>query len=108
MRRRIGIAERREVFGKTGGRCAYCGCILEFKEMQVDHAVSLHNHGTDDLSNLMPSCRQCNYYKRGSNVEGFRKKLKRAFARERKSEFVRRLEEKYGGWNGEFWFERNG
>ena len=74
--------------------------------MQVDHVVSLHNHGTDDIGNLMPSCRDCNYYKKGCNPEGFRKKLKKAFGKERKCDFVQRLEKKYEGWNGVFYFEK--
>lgn len=75
--------------------------------MQVDHRVSLHNHGADEMENLLPACRDCNYYKGGSNPDGFRKKLKRAFARENRCDFVNTLEDKYGdGWDGRFWFEK--
>ena len=66
--------------------------------MQIDHVVSLHNHGADELDNMMPACRDCNYYKKGRNVEGFRTKLKKEFRKTDKCDFVRRLEQKYMGW----------
>ena len=105
-RKRRSLLQRREIFDKTGGRCYYCGCELPFEDMRLDHMVSLHNHGEDEMDNLVPSCQQCNYYKRGSNPEGFRRKLKRAFARENKCDYVKALEKKYEGWNGKFFFER--
>lgn len=76
--------------------------------MQIDHIVSLHNHGNDEIENLIASCRECNYYKGGCNPDGFRKKLKRAFRQEKRSDFVQRLEDKYGNWNGVFYFEKIG
>ena len=105
-RRRLTDAERRAVYAKTNGRCAYCGRKMTFGEMAVDHVVSLHNRGADDLSNMVPACRACNYYKRGSNPDGFRRKLKRAFAKDVKCAFVEELERSYDGWDGVFYFER--
>lgn len=46
------------------------------------------------------------FYKGGCNPEGFRKKLKKAFRQEEKRLFVQRLESRYEGWNGVFYFER--
>ena len=54
---------RLEVYEKCNHRCAYCGCELEYKDMQVDHLIALENGGKDSLENYMPSCRQCNFYK---------------------------------------------
>lgn len=31
--------ERLKVYNKYGGRCAYCGREIEYKDMQVDHIV---------------------------------------------------------------------
>lgn len=107
-RRRLTDAERRAVYAKTGGRCAYCGCWLDVKSMAVDHVVSLHNHGADDMDNMFPACLDCNYYKGGCNPDGFRRKLKKAFAKERKCDFVKRIESKYAGWGGVFYFEMEG
>ena len=54
-RKRLTARQRLEIFEKTGGRCAYCGIELTIDHMQVDHMVSLHNHGDDDMGNLVPS-----------------------------------------------------
>ena len=105
-RRCLTLTEKFDVLEKTEWRCSYCGCDIDIRSMVVDHFISLHNHGTDDLDNLVPACRDCNYYKGGCSPDGFRKKLKRAFVRERKCDFVKRLEGKYAGWNGVFYFER--
>lgn len=65
-------ADRQKVFDKYGGKCAYCGCELNDR-WQVDHAVSKQYWYYFDLQkpkavncmeNLMPSCRECNHYKR--------------------------------------------
>ena len=65
--------DRKSVWEKYGGRCAYCGRKIEYKDMQVDHMYPKANGGTDDFSNLMPSCRTCNHYKRAESLETFRK-----------------------------------
>lgn len=69
---------RQIVYEKYGRRCAYCGREIEYKDMQVDHlkplgAYNAENRGTDDIENLMPSCRMCNHYKRANTLEAFRK-----------------------------------
>ena len=40
-RRRLTKEERRAVYDKTHGHCAYCGCNIGFEDMQVDHVVPL-------------------------------------------------------------------
>lgn len=80
-RRAIPKSERHIIYRKCDGHCAYCGKKIEFKEMQVDHyfPVVLHKRyshlNIDDTSNLMPSCRQCNHYKRGDSPDAFREKM---------------------------------
>ena len=32
--------DRKKVLDKYGGHCAYCGCELTLKSMQIDHIVS--------------------------------------------------------------------
>ena len=66
---------RRKVYEKYNGRCAYCGREIKYKDMQVDHFIAKrgwNESGTDDISNLMPSCRMCNHYKRANPLELFR------------------------------------
>ena len=69
--------QRKLVYQMYDGHCAYCGCELELKDMQVDHFNSVYAYdGKDELENYMPSCRQCNFYKRACTVEQFRQNLK--------------------------------
>jgi hypothetical protein len=69
---------RETVYHKYNGHCAYCGRAIAYKDMQVDHlrprrAYNAEDAGTDDISNLMPSCRMCNHYKRANTLETFRR-----------------------------------
>lgn len=72
-RKKISKAERRQVYEKYDGHCAYCGKKIKYNDMQVDHKIPLRLGGADDMSNYMPACRSCNHYKRGNSLEGFRK-----------------------------------
>ena len=77
-RRRLTAKERREVYDKMHGHCAYCGCDLRFEDMQVDHIIPLEGwsvKGSDTLDNMFPACRSCNHYKSRSPLESFRKML---------------------------------
>lgn len=74
-RKKITKAERRQVYEKYNGHCAYCGKEIEYKDMQVDHMEPLRLGGADDMSNYMPACRQCNHYKRGNTLNGFRRMI---------------------------------
>lgn len=81
MRRKLSKAERMQVYEKCKGHCAYCGCELEYEDMQVDHAKPLKIDGADELNNMFPACRSCNHYKATLDVEGFRKYLAGIFHR---------------------------
>ena len=88
--------ERLDVYNMFNGHCAYCGCTIEYKDMQVDHIVPKANSGTDSLDNYFPTCRLCNHYKRGERLEVFRNwKLKGLIERLRKI-YIFRVAEKYG------------
>lgn len=75
MRRKLTKSERQQVYEKCKGHCGYCGCELEYKNMQVDHMKPLHIGGADELYNMLPACRSCNHYKATLDVEKFRKHL---------------------------------
>lgn len=77
-RRRLTPEERKQVYDKTSGHCAYCGRLITVKQMQVDHIVPLngwHMQGFDTLDNMLPACRSCNHYKSSSDIETFRAML---------------------------------
>lgn len=87
---------RQQVYNMYNGHCAYCGCELEYKDMQVDHVESKYWHnGSDDISNYKPACRMCNYYKSTYILETFREQLGLLTQRLEK-EFIYRLAKKYG------------
>lgn len=76
-RRRLTPEERMTVYNKCNGHCAYCGCELEYKAMQVDHIEAFIHGGADTLDNMLPACRSCNHYKSSMDLETFRKCLER-------------------------------
>ncbi len=63
---------RQQVYGKCGGHCAYCGKVIAYKDMQVDHVHPKYLGGTDDIANLLPSCQACNFRKGTNSLEAFR------------------------------------
>ena len=87
---------REEVYKMYNGHCAYCGCELEYKNMQVDHVESLYVHeGKNEISNYKPACRSCNFYKSTMSLEEFREQLETMTDRLEK-QFIYRLGKKYG------------
>ncbi len=76
---------RQIVYDKCGGHCAYCGCEITIKQMQVDHIQpqwhtlteqqaqrSGINKGSHEIENLNPSCARCNKWKGTFSLEQFR------------------------------------
>lgn len=76
-RKKFTKQERRQVYDKFNGHCAYCGCEITLQQMQADHVEPLELGGKDDISNLYPSCRSCNHYKHTLTLERFRDALER-------------------------------
>jgi 5-methylcytosine-specific restriction endonuclease McrA len=108
--------KRMQVYNKYGGRCAYCGKAIEFKDMQVDHimpqhmCIGIHTAKLSDINNHNPSCRRCNHYKRGESLIHFRQKLKTLHERIQKI-YISKVAEDYGiikvePWDGTFYFEK--
>ena len=111
---------REIVYNKYNGHCAYCGCEIEMKDMQVDHIVPKYRNnemwhkgkiGTDEISNLNPSCRMCNFYKGMSTIDAFRARLRNGIMFNLQKEFCFRLVQKYGmvkieDWDGKFYYEK--
>ena len=95
-RKAISKDMRFAVYEKYNGHCAYCGCQIEYKDMQVDHIVSVYWYGgKNELSNYMPACRACNFYKSSMTLEKFRERLQTLTDRLKK-EFIYKLALKYG------------
>lgn len=106
--------DREAVWNKYHGRCAYCGCELPFKEMQVDHIQPqcVPQDDPNRFSNLNPSCRICNHYKRSLSLEGFRERLKTLHMRVER-QYITRVAIQYGivdlePFDGRFYYEKVG
>lgn len=108
---------RQQVYNKFYGKCAYCGCELEYKDMQVDHLESVYSASVqqkevdDTLDNYMPSCRACNFYKGTMTLKQFRSHLLNTLQDTCRAPFQVKLAMKYGmltyhPWDGEFYFEK--
>lgn len=71
--------KRSIVFGKTGGKCWYCGIELKHFDgeilpntFMVDHVHPRKLGGTNHISNLVPACAECNERKNHKTMEQFR------------------------------------
>ena len=129
MRKPLPKTLRLKVYDKYNGHCAYCGREIKYEEMQVDHATAFAQsiYGTkesrdkvgkmiaDDsinaIENLMPACRQCNFYKGGWDIENLRERIKDTLEHTCCSSFQSRLAMQYGilefkPWDGKFYFEK--
>lgn len=98
--------KRLEVYEKYNHHCAYCGCALEYKDMQVDHINSIYLHNDyhkekslkelNEIHNLMPSCRMCNFYKGAGDIEHLRNRLTDELIKNMRKPFDYRMALKYG------------
>lgn len=60
---------RYEVFRRDNNRCRYCGATAPETPMTIDHAVPTALGGSDDPSNLVTACRDCNAGKTSSSPD---------------------------------------
>jgi len=67
--------KRNKILQKLDSRCAYCGEQLSTATMTIDHVKPLSGNGTNKLSNLVPSCMDCNLFKNSMRMSTFRKRI---------------------------------
>lgn len=94
MSNKFSFAKQTAIWNKTNGKCWYCGIELirntstvfgRSNSFVVEHVV---NRGSDDISNLVPSCGNCNRRKRNRTLEEFRNFLTAPNFTERQIEFL--------------------
>lgn len=70
MRETIKPKLRFQVFARDEFTCQYCGRTPDQDEvvLHVDHTVSVKDGGTNDMENLITSCRDCNYGKGAKSI----------------------------------------
>jgi len=84
-RRVITKPERKAIYDKCGGHCAYCGKEITIKDMQADHVIPMEfyeaykaiGQDIDSIENMLPACRSCNNYKSSLMLEKFRAAIER-------------------------------
>lgn len=102
MRKAIPKRIRQQVYHKYNGHCAYCGCSLEYGDMQVDHIDSVYRaeyegrETNDNIVNYMPSCRACNFYKGVYSIEQFRSNIENILIRKLHKDFNYKMLVNYG------------
>ena len=116
----MGKINRQEVYDKFGQVCGYCGKdIMSIKDMQIDHiepqwkfkeGYTTGDMNMNDPTNLLPTCRTCNHYKRGHDLEGFRRLMTTLHERVC-SDYIVKVAMKHGivqikPFDGKFYFER--
>ena len=93
------------------GKCAYCGCELDYKKATIDHKMPLAVGGTNERENLIICYFSCNHYKQRRDIEGFRKSIMNTIKRLRCNSAYRlalkyeRIEEADMNKNVVFYFE---
>ena len=108
---------RKQIYNKYNGHCAYCGKVISYDEMQVDHLIPRRlkeKYGEDKIEcfeNYMPACRRCNHYKRGNSIEAFRSAIEQIPNKLYRDNYIYKVAEDFGivksNYNSEvkFWFE---
>lgn len=116
---------REEVYKKTDGHCAYCGCPLS-KRWHVDHVIPI-NRGydkredrcsymdlaTESIDNYLPACPSCNINKSNLSVEDFRQSILKYYESQLKSNLPFKVMNHYGVIRSNlerffFYFEKQG
>lgn len=110
-RRKWTKEERKQIFQKYKGHCAYCGLPITIQEMQIDHIVALKRGGPDSIENANPACRMCNKYKDTLTLYDFKNWLLAGVIGRLRKLFIFRIAERYGmisvnDWDKKFYFER--
>ena len=54
------LAQWRECLAASNYRCAYCRVPLTMKTATRDHVLPISKGGSNDISNITPSCQSCN------------------------------------------------
>ena len=47
---------RRDIYNRFDGHCAYCGKSIEFDDMTIDHILPQSKGGKDTVENTVPAC----------------------------------------------------
>lgn len=109
-RKKLSNTERQKIYDKCKGHCAYCGCELEYRDMQVDHVIPLRRGGSDDVDNMLPACRSCNHYKATLTADEYKEYVSRIPDRLHRDSIPYQVGERFGiirsNRDARFYFEK--
>lgn len=63
---RRGLVDRKYLYEREGHQCYHCGKQLKPNQVSVDHYLPKCAGGSNDLYNLVCSCKRCNRYKKSA------------------------------------------
>lgn len=68
----MGVSKRLrfEIFRRDGFACRYCGAMASATEITIDHVIPVALGGSDEPTNLVTSCSDCNAGKSSSGLGG--------------------------------------
>lgn len=101
-RKTISKSTRQALYEKYNKRCAYCGYEITYANMQIDHKIAVNsgiilpNEELNNINNLLPACKQCNFYKSTFLIDQFRDRLLHVLIPNLQKLFIYRLALKYG------------
>ena len=96
-RKPIPKSVREKLYFKYLGHCAYCGELIEYKDMQVDHFAPVYLFGDNiKLENLKCACRSCNHYKSTYTLAKFREQLSLIPSRLERDSVTYKIAKRYG------------
>jgi len=100
---------RVKVWEKFNKHCAYCGCVLEYNKMQIDHITPKFRgttqseldyygriKGKDSLDNYNPSCAPCNSSKSTFDLDDWRFEIQQKKSRIIRDSSTFRLLKRFG------------
>ena len=90
-RKSISKSKRFEILQRDRFRCQYCGASANETALEVDHIVPVSKGGSDDDSNLITACWECNSGKSATELEDSTVRIMRLT--QLKSKFVSNLDQ---------------
>jgi 5-methylcytosine-specific restriction endonuclease McrA len=93
---KINKGKRITVFNKYGGKCSYCGDMLDFDKFHIDHIYPIYKKGSNKIDNLNPSCKPCNISKAFYDINEWKAELLLKYNKELENNPSFRIMDKFG------------
>lgn len=80
-RKLFSVTARKAILERTAGRCYSCGLPMALEDdWWIEHVLPHSHEGSDDVLNLLPSCRLCNFVRGNQSPTEIRKMLTVGYA----------------------------